>query len=110
MLFDYLAVRLNAEKAAGKKFSINIDFTDLKSNYTLTVENSVLNHTQKQLKKSDVTLALSMKTMNSIQLGEKTFDQAIKNGDIKLKGNKKIFDNFMPMLDDFKFWFNIVTP
>ncbi len=110
MLFDYLAVRLNAEKAAGKKFSINIDFTDLKSNYTLTVENSVLNHTQKQLKKSDVTLALSMKTMNSIQLGEKTFDQAIKNGDIKLKGNKKIFDNFLPMLDDFKFWFNIVTP
>lgn len=110
MLFDYLAIRLNADKAAGKKFSINIDFTDLKSHYTLSVENAVLNHTKKQAKSADVTLALSMQTMNSIQLGEATFEQAIKNGEIKVKGEKKVFDNFLPMLDDFQFWFNIVTP
>ena len=110
MLFDYLAVRLNSERAAGKKFSININFTDLKSHYTLSVENAVLNHTQKQFKKADVTLTLSMKTMNRIQLGETTFDKEIKNRDIKIKGNKEVFDNFMAMLDDFNFWFNIVTP
>lgn len=110
MLFDYLAVRLDSEKAAGKNFSINIDFTDLKSHYTLSVENAVLNHTQKQFKKADVTLKLSMKTMNSVQLGEATFDQLIKDGKIKIKGDKKVFDDFMAMLDTFKFWFNIVTP
>jgi len=110
MLFDYLSVRLNSEKAAGKNFNINIDFTDLNSHYTLSVENAVLNHTQKQAANADVSLALSMKTMNSIQLGELTFEQAIKKGDIKIKGEKKVFNDFLAMLDDFNFWFNIVTP
>ncbi|MBV1915921.1 MAG: MBL fold metallo-hydrolase [Pseudomonadales bacterium] len=110
MLFDFFAVRLNSEKAAGKKFSINIDFTDLDSHHTLTVENAVLNHTQKQVKEADVSLALSMKTMNAIQLGETTFEQGVENGDIVVKGDEDIFDNFLPMLDDFNFWFNIVTP
>jgi len=110
MLFDYLAVRLNAEKAAGKNFSINIDFTDLKSHYTLSVANSVLNHSQKQIANADVTLKLSMETLNGIQLGETTFDDAAKNGTIKIEGDKQVFDDFILMLDDFNFWFNIVTP
>ncbi|MEO1847680.1 MAG: alkyl sulfatase dimerization domain-containing protein, partial [Pseudomonadota bacterium] len=41
MLFDYLSVRLIPEKAEGKAFNINVDFTDSDSHYTLTVENSV---------------------------------------------------------------------
>jgi alkyl sulfatase BDS1-like metallo-beta-lactamase superfamily hydrolase len=110
MLFDYLAVRLNAEKAAGKVFSINIDLTDIDSHHTLTIENAVLNHTQKQIKKADVELSMTMKTMNSIQLKEFTFDEAIKSGKVKLKGDKAVFNSFLAMLDDFNFWFNIVTP
>ena len=46
MLFDYLAVRLNGPKAAGKKIALNVDFTDLKKQYGLIVENAVLNYAQ----------------------------------------------------------------
>ena len=35
MTFDYFAVRLNGEKAAGKKIVLNVDFTDLKKPYSL---------------------------------------------------------------------------
>ncbi|UPW17531.1 MBL fold metallo-hydrolase [Agarivorans sp. TSD2052] len=110
MLFDYLAVRLIADKAAGKQFTINIDFTDIDSHHSLTVENAVLNHTQKQAAKADVSLSLSMQTMNNIQLKQLSFDDAIANGDIKLNGDKAVFDGFLAMLDEFNFWFNIVTP
>jgi alkyl sulfatase BDS1-like metallo-beta-lactamase superfamily hydrolase len=110
LLFDYLAVRLNADKAAGKSFSINVNFTDIDSQHTLTVENAVLNHTSKQASKADVSLSLEMKTMNDIQLKELDFDEAIKSGKIKLNGDRAIFDDFLGMLDNFKFWFNIVTP
>ena len=110
MLFDYLAVRLNPEKAVGKTFSINIDFTDIDKRYTLFVENSVLNHSQNQIEKADVNLTMSKKVMNDIQLKETTFDQAISGGSVKIGGDKKVFDDFLSMLDNFDFWFNIVTP
>ena len=47
MLFDYLAVRLNGPKAAGKKIALNLTFTDLKKTYGLVVENAVLNYSTK---------------------------------------------------------------
>ncbi|MCT7940742.1 alkyl/aryl-sulfatase [Shewanella holmiensis] len=110
MLFDYLAVRLDPAKAEGKNIDINIDFTDLKQNFTLTVENAVLHHSKNQVKDPDVALVMSMKTMNRIQLKEMSFDDAIKNGDIKMAGDKALFSSFLAMLDDYNFWFNVVMP
>ena len=110
MVFDYLAVRLNSQEAAGKIYSINIDFSDLNSEYTLTVVNGVLNHTQQQAETADVSLTMTMATMNDIQLGETTLTQAVDNGAIELEGNQEVLRDFFGMLDDFNFWFNIVTP
>jgi len=110
MLFDYLAVRLDAAKAEGQVFTINVNFTDLNSAYSLTVENSVLNHTQQQVDEPDVELTMTMATMNRIQLKEVDFDAAVKSGDVFIVGDKATFIGFLAMLDDFEFWFNIVTP
>jgi alkyl sulfatase BDS1-like metallo-beta-lactamase superfamily hydrolase len=110
MLFDYLAVRILPEKAAGKAFAINLNFTDLEEKYTLYVENSVLNHTRKQNDDPDVTLTLTKSALDDVQLGNVTLEQAIANGDIVLDGDKGVFKDFVGMLDTFNFWFNIVTP
>ncbi|QYJ92998.1 alkyl/aryl-sulfatase [Shewanella spartinae] len=110
MLFDYLAVRLDAAKAEGKQFDIEIAFSDLDSLYTLTVENAVLHHSKRKVDQPDVKLTMSMKTMNSIQLKELSFDDAIASGEVKLTGDKALFTSFLGMLDDFNFWFNIVMP
>ncbi|ABO24847.1 alkyl/aryl-sulfatase [Shewanella loihica] len=110
MLFDYLAVRLDAAKAEGKQFDIEIAFSDLDSLYTLTVENAVLHHSKRKVEQPDVKLVMSMKTMNSIQLKELSFDDAIASGEVKLTGDKALFTSFLGMLDDFNFWFNIVMP
>ncbi|MEH0664432.1 MBL fold metallo-hydrolase [Vibrio scophthalmi] len=110
MLFDYLAVRLLPEKAAGKNYAININFTDLDEKYTLYVENSVLNHTHKQAEKPDVALTLTKATLDDVQLGNITLEQAIADGSITLDGDGDVFKDFVGMLDTFNFWFNIVTP
>ena len=68
MLFDYLGVRLNGEKAAGKKLALNIDFTDLNKSYALVVENGVLNHFKKPVANADAKLTLSKPTLDRIQL------------------------------------------
>lgn len=111
MLFDYLSVRLNGPKAAGKKIVINLDFTDLKQQYVLTVENGVLNyHHGRQDPNADVTLSLAKPALDSVQLGEVTLASQLDNGNIKLTGNKQSVVDFMGLLDNFPFWFNIVTP
>ena len=109
MLFDYLAVRLNGPKAAGKKIFLNIDFTDLKKDYCLAVENAVLNY-GKPLAQADAKVTLSKATLDSIQLKEVTLEQAITKGDIKIEGRREALGEFLALLDTFPFWFNIVTP
>ncbi|ANU36167.1 alkyl sulfatase dimerization domain-containing protein [Vibrio scophthalmi] len=110
MLFDYLAVRLLPEKAAGKDYTINIDFSDLDEQYTLYIENSVLNHTTKLSDDPDVTITLTKQALDNVQLGVITLEKAIADGQIQIKGDKEVFQNFVGMLDTFNFWFNIVTP
>lgn len=110
MLFDYLSVRINPEKAAGKKMVINMEFTDIGEKHTLSLENSVLNHTTRYADKPDVTITLSKKTLDDIQLGQGTMEQKIASGEIKIKGDQQKFSDFISLLDKFNFWFNIVTP
>jgi alkyl sulfatase BDS1-like metallo-beta-lactamase superfamily hydrolase len=110
MLFDYLAVRLNPEKAAGKKMTINIDFTDINEKHSLNIENAVLNHTTRYADKPDTTVTLTKKVLDDIQLGQTTLEQEIASGQVKITGDSKKFSEFVGMLDKFNFWFNIVTP
>lgn len=109
MLFDYLSVRLNAEKAAGKKLTLNIDFTDLKKQFGLDVENAVLHYGQ-PLPQADVKVTLSKATLDAIQLKETTIENAIAKGDMKVEGKREVLTEFLGMLENFPFWFNIVTP
>jgi alkyl sulfatase BDS1-like metallo-beta-lactamase superfamily hydrolase len=109
MLFDYLAVRLNGPKAAGKHIGLNLDLTDLHQQYGLVVENAVLNYGE-PLASADVSLSLSKATLAAIQMKKVSIDEAIASGDLKLEGQREKLDEFLGLLDTFPFWFNIVTP
>jgi len=109
MLFDFFAVRLNGPKAWGKKIGMNVNFTDLRQNYSLVVNNGVLNYS-KPMASPDVTLTMTKATIDAIQLKTLNMDEAIQKGDIKVDGNGEAFKEFLGLLDDFPFWFNIVTP
>ncbi|MEB3021212.1 alkyl/aryl-sulfatase [[Mycobacterium] crassicus] len=109
-LFDYLAVRLNGPKAAGKKITLNMKFTDLNSEYGLTVENAVLNYAPEPVAGADANLTLTKATLDDIELKNVTLDEAISSKRITIDGNRGAFDEFMGLLDTFPFWFNIVTP
>ncbi|HEU4582590.1 MAG TPA: alkyl sulfatase dimerization domain-containing protein [Polyangiaceae bacterium] len=110
LLFDYLAVRLNPEKAAGKKLSLNVRFTDLKQNFALTVANSVLTYSTQPNPKADATLTLNKATLDRVLLGELKPEDAKSSPDVKLDGKQGAFAELIGMLDKFDFWFNIVTP
>ncbi len=43
-------------------------------------------------------------------LKETTFKDAVGKGDIKIEGDQAKVDELFASLENFKFWFNIVTP
>ena len=110
MMFDYLAVRLNGQKAAGQNIKLNVTFDDLKKDYTLTVENGVLNYAPGHVPDPSASLTLSKETMNQIQLGKLKLTDGIDQKKVTLDGDRQSVDQFVGMLDTFPFWFNIVTP
>jgi alkyl sulfatase BDS1-like metallo-beta-lactamase superfamily hydrolase len=110
MFFDYLAVRLNAPKVNGKQAVINMDFTDTRERYLLTLENSVLNYFRdREDKKADCTVTLKRATLDDVVLGQTTMPKAIIGGDIRVAGNVKALQDLLGSLDTFDPWFNIVT-
>ena len=110
MMLDYMAVRLNPVKAAGKKMKIGFNFTDINEVYTLLLENSTLNNRIGLEDDAESTIVTTRATLNEILLGKLSVDKGIKSGAIKVEGTKGKFKELQGMLDDFEFWFNIVTP
>lgn len=110
MLFDYLGVRLNGPKAAGKNITLNVKFTDLNKEYGLTVENAVLHYAPQPIPNANANITLTKAKLDDIQLGNVKLDDAIKSGDVKIDGQQQSFNDFIGLLDTFPFWFNIVTP
>lgn len=111
LLFDYLAIRLNGPKASEKMLVINVTFKDRNENYVLTLANGVLNHKKiKPVENADVSLFITRPVLDQIILGEATSDQKIASKELQVEGEKKLLNEFFALLDNFEFWFNLVTP
>ena len=111
LFFDYLGIRLNGPKAAGKQLTLNMKFPDIKEEYILTLENGALSHTQgRQAPKADATITMDRVALNRIILGQSNLQQEIDAGAVKIQGNKEALGEMLALFDKFDFWFNIVTP
>lgn len=111
MFLDYLAVRLNREKAGNAKGVLNFDFGKAGGVYKVEMENGVLNHTKGvRDPQADATVTLSRGTLNKIILQEVKLDDAIQSKEVKVNGNADKLTELVSYLDNFEFWFKIVTP
>ncbi|MTI19191.1 MBL fold metallo-hydrolase [Rhodobacteraceae bacterium RKSG542] len=111
LMFDYTALRLNAEKAGESEMVLNWKFPDTNQEYVVELQNGALSHIEGyQSDKADATISINRETINNIILGQETFDGASKSGDLKIEGDQDKLKELLSMLDSFDFWFNIVTP
>jgi alkyl sulfatase BDS1-like metallo-beta-lactamase superfamily hydrolase len=111
MFFDFLGVRLNAQKAEGKTLVVNWNFTEPRQQFVLNLENSALTHvTGKQSDKADATLTLARSTLDAIVLRRTTFPDAAQAGLIKIEGDPTKLIELLGMLDTFNPMFEVVEP
>jgi alkyl sulfatase BDS1-like metallo-beta-lactamase superfamily hydrolase len=109
-LFDFLAIKLNGPNASGKTITLNFTFTDTDEDYTLTLKNSVLNYRKKLADDPDATYTLTRADLNDIVLKQAKGADLVKAGKIKIEGDPEKLHDLLALLDDFDFWFDIVTP
>lgn len=111
MFFDYLAVRLNAERAQGHDMQVNWTFSDRKQTFALTLRNGVLTYRQgSSHKHPDAALSIDKATLDRISLKELDFPAALKQGLAKIDGDPRKLGELMGLMDNFSPNFNIATP
>ncbi|MGA5588713.1 alkyl/aryl-sulfatase [Pseudomonas siliginis] len=110
MFFDYLAVRLDSDKAVAHDLTLNWTFDDVQRDFTLTLRNGVLTHRAGLNPAADASVSLSRDTLEKISLKQLDFPTAMQKGLVKLQGNGQKFGLLMGSLDTFGPQFNIVTP
>ncbi|NCE89375.1 alkyl/aryl-sulfatase [Pseudomonas sp. L13] len=110
MFFDFMAVRVDVDKALGHDLNLNWRFNDLDQVFNLTLRNGVLTHREGINPKADAGLSMSKVTLEQISLKQLDFPTAVEKGLIKIEGNGKKLVELLESLDTFSPQFNIVTP
>ncbi|MCY1282650.1 putative alkyl/aryl-sulfatase YjcS [compost metagenome] len=111
MFLDFLAVRLNSERAAGKQVKVNWVQPDTGKRYALSVDNSVFMYrAQRQHADAQVTLTAPRAVLVGALLGQTTLQAATAAGQARIDGDPAALQTLFGMLDKFDPQFEIVAP
>ncbi|SCW03834.1 LAFE_0G19262g1_1 [Lachancea fermentati] len=110
LIFDYLAVKINATSAEGTHIVLNWCFTDSNQEFIVTLENCALTHIHGMLPEADATISLDRSVLDSILIGEVTISEVQSNGKLSIKGNIAKFELLISLLDRFDGSFPIIEP
>lgn len=109
LLFDALAVRLNAPKAGDQKFAIAWHFTDSAEHWLMELSNGALSCLQTDTPPAaDASLAMTRRTMEGIIQQQLLPLQAVSEGKLKVTGNAALLATFFDLLDRFPGNFPVV--
>lgn len=111
MVLDFMAMRLDAQKARGKSYALNLTVPDLSESYRLEVKNSVLVYQEGPGNgKEAASLSLPKSSLDAVLLGQSTVAKEIESGRATVTGDASRIEDLLGMLVKFDPLFNIVTP
>ncbi|WP_375738176.1 alkyl/aryl-sulfatase [Pseudomonas boanensis] len=111
MFFDYLAVRIDAMKAADEDLRINWRFTDINEDYALTLRNGVLTHRNGARHAApEISVTMTKALLDRIALKETGFLKESTIGGITIEGGRLKLLELLGGLDEPNGQFNLVTP
>jgi alkyl sulfatase BDS1-like metallo-beta-lactamase superfamily hydrolase len=111
LFFDYLAVRLHAERAEGKVIVVNWIVPDVDRRYVLNLENCALTYlADRQAERADATVTLDRAALNRLVLRQLTFADAVQTGRARVEGNAATVTELFDLFDDFTLMFEVVEP
>jgi alkyl sulfatase BDS1-like metallo-beta-lactamase superfamily hydrolase len=110
-IFDLLGVRLNSEKAEGRRIVINWVFPDLGRTFVLNLENCALTYlVDRRGDRADATVTLDCATLDRLILRELPFADAMQSGSVRVDGDATKVGELLGLLDDFTLMFEVIEP
>lgn len=110
-LFDAMAVRLDAGKAAGERLALNFVFPERGEQFAVVLDNCALSHRPGAMAKdADATLTLPRDVLLHILLGTTTLDKEVAAGRVAVQGRAESLPALLALMDTPNPWFPIVTP
>jgi alkyl sulfatase BDS1-like metallo-beta-lactamase superfamily hydrolase len=111
LFFDYLAVRLDASRAEGKRVVLDWVLSDLSARYRLNLENCALTYLRDPRHGvADASVTLERAVLDRLVLRETTLDEARRRGLVTIEGDTARVVELFELLDDFRLMFEIVEP
>ncbi|MEG2820672.1 MAG: alkyl sulfatase C-terminal domain-containing protein, partial [Muribaculaceae bacterium] len=105
MLFDFMAIQINGEKAVGEELIINITLTDIGEKATLILKNGALTNRLGVLDSNPTsTIAISKIDLTKALINPSIIDQ------LSITGDRTGLIKLLSMMDKSNPKFNIIEP
>lgn len=108
LLLDYLAVRLNPERADGVALEVCWTVTDQATAFVLTLRNCVLSHRVGALPDAVATLASNRRTLEALVLGMNSVILSQRDGSLTIAGDGDAVERLFALFDTFPLMFDVV--
>ncbi|WP_210398148.1 alkyl/aryl-sulfatase [Motiliproteus sediminis] len=106
---DFLGIRLDSKKAAGKQFTINLATPDNGEKFVVELSNATLtNIIGQQADNPDLTIIIDRKDLEMTMMGVVSLDEQIKKGKASLAGNESVYKDLKEMLASFELGFELL--
>jgi linear primary-alkylsulfatase len=111
LFFDYLAVRVDGERAAGVALALNWVVEDTGERYALTLSNGALTYrADRQHTRAHATVTLARAALDRLALRETTLADETSSGALRIDGDRGALATLFGLLDDFRMMFPVVEP
>jgi len=111
MIFDFLAVSLDGEKAAEVDMTVDLEFTDRSEQWLLEISNGVLRyHAARRVDHPTLSLKIARGDFMAVMAGAKSMPKLLLRGDADLKGGILRLAKFGKLFGKFSPDFEIVRP
>jgi alkyl sulfatase BDS1-like metallo-beta-lactamase superfamily hydrolase len=109
MWLDFLAIRLNSEKAADMDFTINLNMPDRDEKIVVELSNATLTHIV-GFNDDDAVLSVEINRsdLEKVMIGEVRLVDLIKDGTAKSSGDTSVLDQLASVLDQFDLGFELM--
>ena len=109
LFLDFLGIRMDAKKAEGITFKINLITPDNGEKFVIELNNAALTNIEGYtVDDADMTLTINRSDLEQVMMGVITLDEQIKNGTAKLEGNAKILGQLKATMIHFQLGFEIM--